>query len=218
MLSPTGILTHTEVLNHVKTGDLTIDPPIDKFQLQPHSIDLRLGFTFLIPKSWQLTKHGREAITSDYTQTNNNFQVIELEPGQFFDILPNEYVVFSTLEKLTLPDNLMAIMYPRSSVNRRGLSVDLSGIVDAGYSGHLIIPVRNKTPNQTIRVYPGERFCQIVFHTLSQPVNTKISRFHQRDVATTFGSQKEKHTNEITLIKKGQIKELKHKHQIKINK
>lgn len=209
-----GILTDKQILERIKQKNISVTPELDKFQIQPHSIDLRLGFTFMIPKYWEMTSNGREAIKSDYTQTENNFAVIELEPGQFFEILPNEYVVFTTLEKIKLPDDLMAILYPRSSVNRRGLSVDLSGIVDAGYEGQLIIPVRNQTTAQTIRVYPGERFCQLVFHPLSHSVEIKTSRFHNKDVATTLGSQQEKRASEIKLIKTGKLKQLKTKYSI----
>lgn len=209
-----GILTNEQILQRTKDKNITFSPPLDKFQLQPHSIDLRLGYTFMVPKYWEMTSQGREAIKSDYSQTQNNFTVLELEPGQFFEVLPNEYVVFTTLEKIKVPDDLMAILYPRSSVNRRGLSVDLSGIVDAGYEGQLIIPVRNQTTTQTIRVYPGERFCQLVFHPLSQAVEIQTSRFHNRDVATTLGSHQEKRQNEIKLIKSGKLKQLKSNYAI----
>src|SRR5438105_15936371 len=88
-----------------------------------------------------------------------HFDVVELEKGQFFDLLPNEHILVSSLESIAIPDDLMAIMYPRSSINRKGISVDQTGIVDSGYEGQLVIPIRNNTQSQTVRLYPGERFC-----------------------------------------------------------
>ena len=153
------ILTRHEITNLIDTKNLVFEPALDKFQNQPHAVDLRLGTVFYLPKTWKLTKNGREILTVDVTESaGDNFEKIELTPGQFFDLAPGESIIASTLEKISLnADDLMAVLYPRSSINRRGLSVDLTGIVDAHYSGHLMIPVWNKTSSQIIRVYPGER-------------------------------------------------------------
>lgn len=209
-----GVLTKEDILDYIKNDGLSFTPKLDKFQMQSHAIDLRLGFTFMIPKNWKLTTEGRQAIDTTYSTNMSNFDVIELEHGQFFDILPNEFVIFTTLEAISLPDDLMAILYPRSSVNRRGLSVDLSGIIDAGYSGQLIVPVRNNTNTQTIRVYPGERFCQLTLQKLSSKATIKQSRFHNKDVAFTVGTQKEIDETELDLVKLGKLKELKEQYSI----
>lgn len=108
----------------------------------------------------------------------------------------------------------MAVMYPRSSTNRKGISVDLTGIIDSGYEGQLVIPIRNNTQSQTVRLYPGERFCQVVFEKLDHPVAARKSRYHQRDIiegVDTDSLQKER-TVEVKLIRKGEIKKLKAEH------
>src|SRR5690606_10713722 len=147
--------------------------------LQAHSVDLRLGFTFMIPKSWHVTTKGRESLDlMHFDRTNAEFfDIVELEKGQFFDLLPNEYVLVSSLETLKVPSDLMGILYPRSSTNRKGLSLDLTGIVDAGYEGQLILPVRNNTHSQVVRLYPGERMCQIVFQILNESVEPRLSKY-----------------------------------------
>ena len=209
-----SVLGKSQIFEKIKNKELVFHPPLDKFQLGAHSVDLRLGFTFMVPKFWHVTKKGREAINIDYlnNKSGSHFDVVELEQGQSFDILPGEYVIFSTFEAIKLPKNLMAVLYPRSSVNRRGLSVDLTGIIDAGYEGHLIIPVRNNTKTQTIRVYPGERFCQFVFEELAGPLaELKKNRYHGRynNMDVVKGFLKEKSSSEIKLIHKGDIKKLK---------
>lgn len=204
------ILSREDILQQMDCGGLSFSPSIDRFQLQQHSVDLRLGFTFLIPKLWEMTNAGRVAVQSDHLTKNakkQQFDIIELEEGQTFDILPGEYVAVTTLESIKLSKNLMGILYPRSSVNRRGLSVDLTGIIDAGYEGTLLIPVTNNTNSQVIRMYPGERFCQVVFESISNLSNIQESRWHKTDVIVNL--QDERSEDEMTLVRAGQISTLK---------
>lgn len=210
------ILTRKQILEKIQSGELSFSPGLDKFQLQTHSVDLRLGYTFLIYKNWQLTDKGREAVQLDYEKSRDHFEVVEIEEGQYFEILPREYVVVSSLEKISMPKDTMAVLYPRSSVNRRGLSVDLSGIIDAGYQGNLIVPLRNNTNNQVVRIYPGERFCQLLFHTLTSPVRPRKSRYAKKDIVV--GVLSEQVLGETRLVKSGQIKELKKKHALKVGR
>jgi dCTP deaminase len=208
-----SVITKQKIFEKIKAGEIGFKPPIDSFQLQDHSVDLRLGFTFLIHKTWKLTPHGRESleITHFDKQNTDAFDVVELEQGQYFDILPGECILVSTLESLTIPKNLMAVLYPRSSTNRKGLSLDLTGIVDSGYEGQLILPIRNNTQSQIIRLFPGERLCQIVFEELDKSIEPKKSKYHKKDIID--GVQKEK-KDEAHLIMSGKIKELKEKYKL----
>lgn len=203
-----SILTHNEIIERVKNGEIAFSPSLDSFQLQAHAVDLRLGFTFLIPKVWRMTESGREAFAIDPLREHGPeyFDVIELEQGQHFDLLPHEYVLVSTFETIKIPDDLMAVLYPRSSVNRKGLSVDLTGIIDSGYEGPLTLPIRNNTSSQVITLHPGERICQIVFEQLAQPVHARKSRWHMKDVVEKGGKEKSK---EMKLVFSGDIKKLK---------
>ncbi|HEY4487205.1 MAG TPA: dCTP deaminase [Candidatus Paceibacterota bacterium] len=203
-----AVLTKQEILERVKSGDIAFIPGLDSFQLQSHAVDLRLGVTFLIPKAWRMTDRGREALALDPLRDHGPeyFDVIELEQGQSFDLLPEEYVLVSTFETIKVPNDLMAILYPRSSVNRKGLSVDLTGIIDSGYEGPLTLPIRNNTRSQVIQLHPGERFCQVVFEELSQTTVPRKSRWHQKDVVDKGGKEKAK---EMKLVFNGDIKKLK---------
>jgi deoxycytidine triphosphate deaminase len=91
------------------------------------------------------------------------------------------------------------------------LSLDLTGIIDSGYEGQLSLPIRNNTRSQTVRLYPGERLCQVVFEELKQPVNPRQSKYHQRDIIE--GVQREAET-EVKLLLAGKIKELKRDHAV----
>jgi deoxycytidine triphosphate deaminase len=105
----------------------------------------------------------------------------------------------------------MAVLYPRSSTNRKGMSLDLTGIIDAGYEGQLVLPIRNNTRSQAIRLYPGERLCQVVFEELKSPVVPRPSKYHQKDIIE--GVQMEK-KDEVDLITNGDIKTLKDKFKV----
>jgi dCTP deaminase len=212
-----AILTKKDILDYAGKGKISFAPNLDKFQVQAHSVDLRLGFTFLIPKVWKVTHAGREQIHMDYFSDDKSeyFDIVELEKGQFFDLLPGEHILVSSLETITLPDDLMAVMYPRSSTNRKGISVDQTGIIDSGYSGQLVIPIRNNTQSQTVRLYPGERFCQIVFEKLTDRVNARKSRYHEKDIiegvdVDSLAGKGEK--SEIKFIRSGDIRTLKEKY------
>lgn len=213
-----SVLTNSDILNYVKSGKLAFTPGLDSFQLQAHSVDLRLGFTFLVPKSWYVSKNGREQIHMDFyaAEKKEYFDIVELEKGQFFDLLPGEHILVSSLESVKLPGDLMGVMYPRSSTNRKGISVDQTGIIDSGYEGQLVIPIRNNTQSQTVRLYPGERFCQIVFQKLTDKVEARRSRYHRKDIieGVDVDSLSNERETEIKLITSGNIKELKKDYRV----
>ena len=203
-----SIITKQNIIERIESGSLVFKPNLDTFQLQEHSVDLRLGFTFMIPKMWHMTPNGRESLDVTHFDKRNQdyFEVVELEQGQHFDLLPQEYILISTLESMKIPEDLMAVLYPRSSTNRKGLSLDLTGIVDAGYEGQLILPVRNNTRSQIVRLYPGERLCQIVFEELKQSVTTRPSKYHKKDIVDGVSTEKK---DEVDLLMSGDIKKLK---------
>jgi dCTP deaminase len=203
-----SVLVRDEIEERIARGELGFTPPLDELQMQAHSVDLRLGFTFLIPRQWQLTERGRVALTFDHLEGGDqHFDVVELEPGQYFEVLVGEGVIASTLERISLPNDLVGHLYPRSSVNRRGLAVDLSGIVDAGYQGNLIIPVHNNSLSRVVRIYPGERFCQLTFTRLSGTTLPRPSRYQNKDIIV--GVLPEHDAAEVELIRAGRIEELK---------
>lgn len=203
-----AVLTRTKILERIKKGDIGFVPGLDSFQLQSHSIDLRLGFTFLIPKMYRITPKGREALIINPLENHGPefFEILELEQGQYFDLLPQEHIIISSLESVKIPTDLMAVLYPRSSTNRKGLSLDLTGIIDSGYEGQLTLPVRNNTRSQIIRLYPGERVCQLVFEELTENTEPRKSRYHKRDIIDGVVKEEQE---EVDLIFKGEIKKLK---------
>lgn len=207
-----AIVVKNEIIESIKNGELGFSPRLDSLQFRPHAIDLRLGYNFRVPtRTFSVTKStgGRSAATLDHLAINNGHftftDEVKLKPGQYFDILPGESVLGVTLEKVSMKSpTLMAILYPRSSVNRRGLSLDLTGVIDTGYKGQLLIPLHNIS-SQVIRLYPGERICQLVFERLEQPVREGYQgRYHGAEAY-----KPENQSREIELIRAGKIKDIK---------
>jgi dCTP deaminase len=208
-----SIITKKQITKLVESGNLIFKPNLDQFQLQEHSVDLRLGYTFMLPKMWHMTPRGRESLDITHFDKRNHeyFDVVELEQGQYFDLLPSEYILVSTLESIKMPNDIMGVLYPRSSTNRKGLSLDLTGIIDAGYDGQLVLPIRNNTRSQAVRLFPGERLCQVVFEDLKNEVKPKPSKYHKKDIIEGIMMEEQ---DEIDLINKGDIKTLKERHKI----
>ncbi|MBM5790080.1 hypothetical protein FJZ23_03280 [Candidatus Parcubacteria bacterium] len=177
-----SVLTRNDIVQALAKGDIRFTPEIDKFQLQPHAVDLRLGYTFLIPRNWTLDAQGRRAIKvaiDDALAHREQFDEIQLQEGQYFDLLPNEFVIATSLERIEINAmNLMAILFPRTSTNRRGIDLSLSGIIDTGYKGQLIFPMKNEAGDQVVRIYPGERVCQVIFEELRSPLTAEEANLH----------------------------------------
>lgn len=175
-----AVLGKKEIEKAISEGMIEFSPMLDGFQLQPNAVDLRLGWGFYIPKNWSLMPEGRMAVRPNHLQTGfhkENFTFMELSPGQYFEVLPSEHVLVSTLEKITLnTGDVIAILHPRSSMIRRGLVIE-SGVVDVFYAGTMIIPIFNGT-NHVIRLYPGERCYQLVFERLESAVGRDEASKH----------------------------------------
>lgn len=216
-MDQTGILSKKDILERVESGDIVFTPPLDIFQPQVDAVDIRLGFTFQVPKRWKMTKKGREQITIDpmNRDDSHNYDVVTLEHGQTFELLPHEWVRACSLEKVKIPGDLISIMFPRSSSSRDGLSVDITGPVDAHYEGFLIIPITNNT-DQPYTLYPGVRIAQLVFSTLTNKTDFTKSRWAGTDVVINVKPEKDK--REVELIRSGNLKELKKEFLLELKK
>ena len=188
-----SVLTRHEIVQAVQDKRIIFNPPLDAFQIQPHAIDLRLGHKFFIPRNWMLDEKGRCAIKTSIDNAKGHqeqFDEIVLKPGQYFELLPNEFVIGTSLERIEIHDmNLMAILFPRTSTNRRGINLSLSGIIDTGYQGTLIFPMKNEAGNQVLRIYPGERICQVIFQTLSTSLSPDQAKMHGVSVSKYSGQE-----------------------------
>lgn len=222
-----SILTKKEIVDLIKEKKLEFEPALDQFQIQPNSIDLRVGWNFYVPKTSEYNAKGRMALSDDCLDCSikkENYKIIRLTEGQYFEVLPGEFVIISTLEKIKLnTGDIAATLFARSSAIRRGFVVE-SGIIDARYDGYLMLPVRNNTPNKIIRIYPGERICQIIVHRLESNLTIEEALVHgvakaKYSSSTPYGLEaRSDSAEEMKFIKKGKLDNLKRKYKLKERK
>lgn len=216
-------LTKKEITKLIREKKVEFNPELDQFQIQPSSVDLRVGWNFYIPKSWEYNEKGRVALNVDYLKHEDKkelYKIVRLKEGQYFEILPGEFIIISTLERIKFNSgNIMAELFARSSFVRKGLNVG-SGTVDARYQGYLMLPVTNNTRDQIIRIYPGERICQLVFFKLASDLTEEEALVHgvsraKYIASTPYGLEPRSDSREeIDFIKKGEINKLKEQYKL----
>lgn len=222
-----SILSRNQVIEAVKQGKIQFDPSLDQFQISPIAIDLRVGSSFFIPRLSVIGSGGRTQLGIDHLDNKMKSEVLDqihISPGQVFELLPGEFILISSLEKIFInTGEIMANLFPRSSTSRRGLSIE-SGIVDPYYEGYLTIPVLNQTKTQMIKIYPGERIAQLVFQNIGESIDSKDAQAHGTAKPKYQGSKaymldfKFDPHDEINLIKEGKISEIKKQYKLDIKK
>lgn len=159
------ILSDRELLARLKQGDLVVEPLDDPdTQVQPASIDLRLGNEFLVFRNPHIPYiDPRGASVEDYTEK------ITIPPGGVFIVHPGEFCLGTTLERIAIPPDLVARVEGRSSLGRLAIVVHATaGFIDPGFEGHITLELSNlgRVP---VALHPGMRVSQIVIHEMKSP-------------------------------------------------
>lgn len=156
------ILSDRTIRAEIESGRIGIEP-YDPTMIQPSSIDLRLDDRFLVFKS-----HTRPVIDVKQDLTDLT-EMVRMDDDQPFILHPGEFVLGSTLEAVTLPDDLAARVEGKSSLGRLGLLTHATaGFVDPGFSGHVTLELSN-VATLPILLYPGMKIGQLCFFRLSSP-------------------------------------------------
>jgi dCTP deaminase len=157
------ILSDGTIRALLAAGQIVIDP-MDESQIQPASVDVRLGDTFLV-----FRRHTASDIDPWKTPLDlmERLQVAEGEP---FILHPGEFVLGTTLERLTLPDHIVARIEGKSSLGRLGLLIHATaGFVDPGWKdGQITLELSNVAP-LPIRLWPGMKIAQFSFMRMDAP-------------------------------------------------
>ena len=155
------ILSDISIRAALEEGRITIDP-IGDDAVQPSSVDLRVDSEFLV-----FNNHLDPYIDVRDEQPDLT-DPVEATDEQPFILHPGEFVLGSTLEKVTLPKDLVARIEGKSSLGRLGLLVHATaGFVDAGFSGWLTLELSN-VANLPIAIYPGMKIGQLAFFQLDR--------------------------------------------------
>ena len=156
------ILSDGTIRKLLEDGRIRIEPLGDD-AIQPASVDLRVGHQF------RTFVNHRYPIIDVRLPMDELTQLVEASPEEPFVLHPGEFALASTLERVALPDDLVATLNGKSSLGRLGLVIhQTAGWADPGFEGHLTLELANAA-NLPITIYPGMKIGQISFMTLDQP-------------------------------------------------
>jgi dCTP deaminase len=154
-------LSDNELRDRIAAGQALAAPLVNaSLQVQCASIDLTLGKTF--------TGFAGDAIGDIDPFDSETFQTETwTETGPFLRLMPRQFVLGTTNEVVTVPPDLLGRVEGRSTIGRLGVIIHATaGLCDPGFTGQITLEIYNLN-RRPVRLYIGERICQIVFQTLS---------------------------------------------------
>ena len=153
------ILSDKTILEKIKQKEITITPNPTMEQIQPSSIDLRLGNEFLLPHI---------DVPIDIKNGSPHYEKVNCN---ILQLPPKSFVLGTTIEKVKLPPNLIGRVEGRSSIGRLGVTIHITaGFIDAGFEGQITLEIANLSSN-TVYLYENMRICQIVFEEIDSVPN-----------------------------------------------
>ncbi len=158
------LLSDRDIRAELDAGRIGLEP-LDRDMIQPSSIDVRLDRFFRL-----FDNHKYPFIDPAEDQPDLT-HLIETKPDEPFILHPGEFVLGSTFELVTLPDDIAARLEGKSSLGRLGLLThSTAGFVDPGFSGHVTLELSN-VATLPIKLWPGMKIGQLCFIRTSSPVD-----------------------------------------------
>lgn len=146
----------------MNAGRVAVEP-FDEAMIQPSSIDVRLDRWFRVFENHRYPHIDPSIEQADLTR------LIEPEGDEPFILHPGEFVLGSTYEVVTLPDDIAGRLEGKSSLGRLGLLThSTAGFIDPGFSGHVTLELSN-VATLPIKLYPGMKIGQLCLFQLSSP-------------------------------------------------
>lgn len=156
------ILSDGTIRDALDTGRIGIDP-LDDDAIQPSSVDVRLHPAFRV-----FANHRHQVIDPKADQADLT-DLVEVADGDPFVLHPGEFVLGATLERVTLPDDVVARLEGKSSLGRLGLVIhSTAGFIDAGFCGDITLELSN-VATLPLLLYPRMRIAQLAFFPLDKP-------------------------------------------------
>ena len=158
------ILSDRTIREELAAGHIVIEP-FDDACIQPSSIDIH------VDRQFRVFQNNRYPFIDVKNEQPDLTELVEVNEGDPFILHPGEFVLGSTLERVALPDDLVARLEGKSSLGRLGLLIhSTAGYVDPGWDGYLTLELSN-VANLPITIYPGMKIGQISFFQLSTPAD-----------------------------------------------
>ena len=156
------VLSDRTIRRLLEEGRIGIEPYAEEL-LQPSSVDVRVDRLF------RVFRNSRYPFIDVKQEMEELTELVEVEPEEAFILHPGEFVLGSTLERITLPDDLVARLEGKSSLGRLGLLIhSTAGFIDPGWDGHVTLELSN-VANLPITIYYGMKIGQLSFVQLTEP-------------------------------------------------
>ena len=177
--------------------------PSDDGMVQPSSIDVRLDRYFRL-----FDNHKYPIIDPSQDQPELT-RLIEVDPEEGFILHPGEFVLGSTFEQVTLPNDIAARLEGKSSLGRLGLLThSTAGFIDPGFSGHVTLELSN-VATLPIKLWPGMKIGQLCFFQLTSAAEKPYghgadgSRYLGQRGPTASRSHLSFHRSDVTVTDSG---------------
>ncbi len=156
------LLSDKDIRAEIDKGRVSIDP-FEPAMVQPSSIDVRLDRFFRVFENHRYPHIDPSEEQPDLTR------LVEPEGDEAFILHPGEFVLASTYEVISLPDDVASRLEGKSSLGRLGLLThSTAGFIDPGFSGHVTLELSN-VATLPIKLYPGMKIGQLCLFRLSSP-------------------------------------------------
>lgn len=149
------ILSDIKIKEMLERGELVAEPLMEG-QIQPASIDVRLGDSFSV------VEDSAEGVID--LEEEIKYRTIK---SSKYVLMPGQFVLATTMEYFELPDDLTAFVEGRSSLGRMGLFIQNAGWVDPGFKGEITLELFNAN-RFAIELKAGRRVGQLVFAQMDQ--------------------------------------------------
>ena len=156
------LLSDRDIRKEIESGRVVIDP-FESVMIQPSSIDVR------IDRYYRVFENHRYPHIDPMVEQADLTRLVEPDGDEPFILHPGEFVLASTYEVVTLPDDVAARLEGKSSLGRLGLLThSTAGFIDPGFSGHVTLELSN-VATLPIKLWSGMKIGQLCFFRLSSP-------------------------------------------------
>jgi dCTP deaminase len=156
------LLSDRDIRAELESGRVVLEP-LDREMVQPSSVDVR------IDRFFRLFDNHKYPVIDPAQEQPELTRLVEVKPDDPFVLHPGEFVLASTYEVVTLPDDIAARLEGKSSLGRLGLLThSTAGFIDPGFSGHVTLELSN-VATLPIMLWPGMKIGQLCFFRLSSP-------------------------------------------------
>ena len=156
------LLSDRDIRAEITAGRVKVEP-FTEAMVQPSSVDVRLDRFF------RVFENHKYSVIDPSTEQPDLTREVAVTADEFFILHPGEFVLASTYEVITLPDDIAGRLEGKSSLGRLGLLThSTAGFIDPGFSGHITLELSN-VANLPVKLFPGMKIGQLCLIKLSSP-------------------------------------------------